>query len=229
MGAAQVIEWTDAGRPGVDRRAAPDRHSHRRAADPRSGGHGYENRRSGRRRRARQPGAVRADRLARAHGAPVRRARRPEAPRAVPHAGRAPERDARTAALAGHQRRPQHARGDRGVATQPAQHGHERAPRQQRRRCLGPVQPFHPAVRPGGACGAAEQRSGGHASGRAGRADPAGAQAPAVAGRTAPAARGGRGVRVDPGRGPAAAATRPRHQRARPGHLHQLDRRYRSA
>src|SRR5438309_2241845 len=54
MGAAQVIEWTDAGRAGADRRAAPDRHSHRRAADPRSGGHGYENRRSGRRRRARQ-------------------------------------------------------------------------------------------------------------------------------------------------------------------------------
>src|ERR1700693_2577007 len=89
-----------------------------------------------------------------------------------------------------------HTQGVRGVATKHPLHGHDHAPRRQRRDGLEPVQPFHAAVRRGRARGTAEPRPGRHGGGRPGRANPAGAQAPAVAGGTASSARRHRGVRV---------------------------------
>ena len=126
VGASQVIEWTDAPRPGADRRAAAGRHPDRRAADPRPGRHRPEDRGPGRHRGAGEPGAVCADRLARAHRAPLRRAHRSQAARRVPRPGRAPQRHARATAQPLQR---QHARDPRGARPAAADHPQHRAAR----------------------------------------------------------------------------------------------------
>ena len=195
------------------------------AADPRPRRHRPEDRRRGRHRGARQPGAVRADRLARAHRPPLRGAERPEAARPVPHPGRAPERHPRAAAPPGERRDARRRSRSSASCRQHPRQRHEPAGARS-----GPEAQSDLASRfaqlsvPGRARRAAEQRPDRRRGRRAADAN-ARRRASACCGRPRCCCRSpGRGVRAHPRRRPAAAPARPRHQRARRGHLHQPDR-----